>query len=350
MRILHVTDCYLPRLGGIEHHVSSLVAHQRARGHDARVVTTTRAGTDADPDWVRRVDRAAEAFGEDRPDVVHAHLSVVSPFATAVARRAGVPTLATVHSLWTGYGMLPRLATAGLGDVTWSAVSDAAAEPLRQALRREVSVLPNAVDPELWRPLGTVRRPGDPVTVVSVMRMTRTKRTLPLARMLRAARAAVPTEVPLRAVVVGNGPQRPSLERYLARHGMSDWVSLPGRLDARAVRRELARADAFVAPATRESFGIAALEARAQGLPVVASSRSGVTEFVRDGREGLLAADDDEMVDAIARLATEPLLRRRIRTHNTTVPLSHDWDAACTLAEALYLEAGALNETWSVTA
>jgi glycosyltransferase involved in cell wall biosynthesis len=354
MRILHVTDGYLPRLGGIENHVSHLVQQQRARGHDARVVTSTRPGPLPDPAWVHRVDRPAAAIGDLRPDVVHAHLSVVSPFAAAVARRVDVPTVVTVHSMWSGYGPLPRLAAAGLTDlgrpVTWTAVSDAAAEPVRHWLRREVAVLPNAVDPELWRPLATVHDTADPVTLISVMRLTRTKRALPLARMLREVRAAVAPQTPLRAVLVGDGPQREPLERYLARHDMAEWVRLAGRLTPRAVRRELARADLFVAPADRESFGIAALEARAQGLPVVASSRSGVPEFVRDGREGLLAHDDPAMVDAIVRLVTDTELRRRIRRHNTTVPISHDWDAACTLTEALYLEAGAPEQTWSATA
>ena len=352
MRILHVTDGYLPRLGGIEGHVAHLVQQQRARGHDARVVTSTRPGSLPDPAWVHRVDRPAAAIGDQRPDVVHAHLSVVSPFAAAVARRVDVPTVVTVHSMWTGYGPLPRLAATGLSDrrVTWTAVSEAAAQPVRDLMHREVSVLPNAVDPALWRPLSSVHHGSDPVTLVSVMRLTRTKRALPLARMLRQARAAVAPDVPLRFVLVGDGPQGAPLRRYLARHGMTDWVTLAGRLTPRAVRRELARADAFVAPADRESFGIAALEARAQGLPVVASSRSGVTEFVRDGREGLLAEDDEAMVEAIVRLVTDPALRARIRRHNTTVPISHDWEAACALTEAVYAEAGSPARTWGVTA
>ena len=115
MRILHVTDCYLPRLGGIESHVADLVAQQRSEGHDARVLTPTPSGTGAaDPDWVTRVSfprvSVTGAGGATRQvldalagaDVVHAHVSVFSPFAFGIARRAAsrdVPTLVTVHSL-----------------------------------------------------------------------------------------------------------------------------------------------------------------------------------------------------------------------------------------------------------
>ena len=48
-RVLHVTDYYLPRLGGIEMHVSDLVAHQRLSGVEASVATTTVAGAVPDP-------------------------------------------------------------------------------------------------------------------------------------------------------------------------------------------------------------------------------------------------------------------------------------------------------------
>ena len=59
----------------------------------------------------------------------------------------------------------------------------------------------------------------------------------------------------------------------------------------------------FVAPADLESFGIAALEARCAGLPVVAKSSGGVREFVRDEVEGLLCDTDEDMVQALVRLA-----------------------------------------------
>lgn len=360
MRVLHATDCYLPRLGGIETHVGDLTRHQRGSGHDARVLTATPAGVGGavDPGWVVRTGSALGRRGVDvdrvlaehDPDVLHAHLSVVSPFALGVARAAaqrGIPTLLTVHSMWGPWRPLPSVAggLVGLADwpVGWSAVSEAAARHVRQALGpgADVAVLPNAVDPAAWRPGGAPGPAGRPVTLVSVMRFTRTKRTLPLARMLRAVRATVPADVPLRAVVVGDGPQRAALERHLARWGMTQWVDLPGRLTRAEIRQRLLAADVFVAPAELESFGIAALEARALGLPVVASARSGVAEFVRHGREGLLAEDDVAMTAALARLVVDPALRERIRRHNSTVPIEHDWPRALARTDDLYAAAAA---------
>ena len=377
MRVLHVSDCYLPRLGGIEVHVSDLVGHQRAVGIDARVVTLTEpgAGTAPDPAWVYRAGRqpgrqatdptrsviAADADLRDllarwRPDRVHVHVSVFSPFATLAARRAisaGLPTLITVHSMWNRLGPLPGLAQALLQlrrwPMAWSAVSDAAAEPLREMLghRVDVAVLPNAVDPAAWRLAARPAAQGaastaQTATLVSVMRFTRTKRALPLARMLRQLRQTVPPGIGLRAVVIGDGPQLRAFTRFVGRNDMSGWVDLPGRLDRASVRIQLADADLFVAPAELESFGIAALEARAAGLPVIASAASGVREFIRSGREGLLAGDDRSMVASMARLVTDVSLREAIRDHNERTPIEHDWPAALRRTSWLYERAAAV--------
>jgi glycosyltransferase involved in cell wall biosynthesis len=375
-RVLHVTDCYLPRLGGIEVHVSDLIAHQRADGADARVITLTGASkTTPDPAWVYRAGRRPGRSSTDptrsvmsadfdlrdvlaswRPDVVHVHVSVFSPFATLAARRAstsGLPTLVTVHSLWSRLGPLPGVAQTLLQlrrwPVQWSAVSEAAARPLREMLGPdiEIAVLPNAVDPEFWRPApiaddlsGLPCEPCATPTLVSVMRFTRTKRAMPLARMLLRLRHELPERASVHAVVIGDGPQRPAFRRFVRRNGMSDWVDLPGRLDRSRVREQFAQSDVFVAPAELESFGIAALEARAAGLPVVASAKSGIREFVRDGREGLLADDDQAMVQAIVRMVTGSALREATRAHNVGTPVTHDWAAASARTRILYEQAG----------
>ena len=173
MRILHVTDVYLPRLGGIETHVQDLVTQQRAEGHDARVLTMTPAGPDAlaDPDWVTRVAYPRVTFAGSRAgrevdallagaDAVQAHVSVLSAFALGVTRRAAarhVPALVTVHSLWSHQAVLPPLlagAAVGMSSwpVQWSAVSEAAADSLRRVVgaATPVLVLPNAVDADRW--------------------------------------------------------------------------------------------------------------------------------------------------------------------------------------------------------
>jgi glycosyltransferase involved in cell wall biosynthesis len=345
MRVLHVTDCYLPDLGGIELHVRDLAAAQRDRGLETLVLTATPGADDAGDDRVRRSGDVARTLAQWRPDVVHTHLSGLSPLATrgtALAARAGVPTVATAHSLMPPAPLL-RMAGAAMGlsrwPVLWTAVSARALDSWRPLVgdRAQLGVLPNAVDVAWWRAGATSPQPGPPPgaarddgerVVVSVMRLAPRKRPVPLLKVLRDVRRELPAGRTLRAYLVGGGPERTELQRLIRRWDLGDQVHLTGPLDRTAIRTLLASSHLFVAPATLESFGIAALEARSVGLPVVASSRGGVGEFVTHGVDGLLAADDRGLARSLTRLASDDVLLAAMTGHNRAHPPAYDWASA----------------------
>ncbi|GAA3678729.1 hypothetical protein GCM10022237_42620 [Nocardioides ginsengisoli] len=344
-RVAHVTDVFLPRLGGIETHVDDLVRHQRGAGLEADVLTPTRGQGD-DPAWVRRLPLRQARRAVRTYDAVHVHVSVFSPYGLTVARSAasaGVPTLVTVHSLWSGAGGIGRLAArAGLRGwpVAWSAVSQAAAAVCSRALGgADVAVLPDAVDVERWRAQPSsppaVRTGDAPAVVVSVMRLMPRKRPIQLLRMMEEVRRLTPHR-DVRLVVVGDGPLRGRFERAVRRKGLGDCVEITGRVGRSEVLDVLRTASLYVAPAPKESFGIAALEARCAGLPVVAFRSSGVGEFVRDRIDGLLVADDTEMAVAMAELIQHDELRERITAHNRRVAPRFGWADALTRTDALY--------------
>src|SRR3954454_12053967 len=155
MRVLHVTDTYLPRRGGIELHVHDLAQAQRREGDEADVLTLTRsrsvapvqsAGTllrpDDDADLVRKLRfvLAHRRHGRDAGyDVVHAHCSTFSPLVFATLAAADIPTAVTFHSLWRRYTRLAALnaATAALDRVRRSPTEppDARARPHAAARR-----------------------------------------------------------------------------------------------------------------------------------------------------------------------------------------------------------------------
>lgn len=323
MRILHVTDTYAPTLGGIEIFVHDLAHRQGAQGHDVTVLTRTPAdvGGGARASVVRVVrDPGASRLLVAEADAVHVHASALSPLALAVAEdaaRCGTPVLATVHSMWTDVWPLARLVGAFRGwstlPIQWAAVSAVAAEPVRRALRRPVLVLPNAVDATSWEPGGRTG-PG-PVTVVSVLRMVRRKRPLQLVSVLAQARRLVPAGTPMRAVLVGDGPLLGAARRAVRRSGL-DWVELVGAMTREEIAGVFQKGDVFVAPATMESFGITALEARTAGLAVLARNGTGVEEFIRHDVDGFLLGGDAAMAGALARLCNEPATLERIRAHN----------------------------------
>ncbi|HEU5000036.1 MAG TPA: glycosyltransferase family 4 protein [Lapillicoccus sp.] len=368
MKVALLSDCYLPRLGGIEVQVHDLAAQLTARGHHVEVFTATpgtqgeRYGATEEVDGIT-VHRMALRLPSDLPvnplaplrmrdrlagfEVAHVHMGVVSPFAVDAAfltMRLGLPTAMTWHCMLDRFasvvsllGVVRRWAARGMA---MSAVSDVAAAPLRRVLGEagSVAVLPNGIDVGAWRPHGA--RPDDGVVrFVTAMRLANRKRPVPLMRVMRGVRLLVPSDRAIALEVLGEGPDRGSVERYLAEHDMSSWVSLPGRVPRASVRERYAAADVYISPARLESFGIAALEARTSGLPVVARSGSGVGEFVEDGVNGFLAGDDAAMGEALARLAADDELRARMRAHNLDHPPAQDWPRVAEQAEAEYLRA-----------
>jgi glycosyltransferase involved in cell wall biosynthesis len=266
--------------------------------------------------------------------VVHAHFSVVSPYSTRVALAAvgaGIPVIATVHSMWTGREGWVRIVGAIAGwdrwPVQWTAVSAAAAAAMQETLgsHTPVLVVPNAVEIPWWREHPKVSDPWRPFTVVTVMRLAGRKRPMPLLEILARMRRAVPDDVPLRAIVVGEGPLEHKMRHHIAALDAGDWVEMAGGLTREDIREIYRHADAYVAPSHQESFGLAALEARTAGLPVVAMRSGGVGEFVREGVEGFICQDDDEMTDALVRLATDPAMSQRMAAHNLAHPPVLDW-------------------------
>jgi glycosyltransferase involved in cell wall biosynthesis len=205
-----------------------------------------------------------------------------------------------------------------------------------------VHLLPNGIDVEKWRVDHVAGNP-DETRLVAVMRLAPRKRALTLVRMAHEASRLLPPGRRLRLTIVGNGPVASQVQRYVDKHGLREGrfvVELPGRLAPDEVRATLAASDAFIAPATMESFGIAALEARTAGLPVLAYASTGIRSFVHDGVEGLLADDDAAMVAAIARIASDDALRTRIADHNRGTEPEQSWPHVLETAERLYVEAG----------
>jgi glycosyltransferase involved in cell wall biosynthesis len=105
------------------------------------------------------------------------------------------------------------------------------------------------------------------------------------------------------------------------------------------LQERYAASDIFVAPAPLESFGIAALEARTVGLPVVGRRGSGVAEFVTDGLNGYLATDDGSLADSIARLVADDGLRETMTSYNRNTPPEQAWGRILDGAEAEYRRA-----------
>jgi glycosyltransferase involved in cell wall biosynthesis len=358
MRILHVSDCFLPRLGGIELHVRDLSDRQRAQGHHVSVLTATPSGnapaesSAGRQDFVIRQHQLRSAglrklIASGGFDVVHAHTSLISPLAWNAARIAAqleTPCVLTMHS------MAPRGLLSGIvrpllsrtpDTIVLTAVSTAAAAALSAAFAdREVRVLPNGIDPAEWLTPDRAMAAQPPV-IASVLRMVHRKRPLPLVRILASIRDQLPPYLPFRAVVVGSGPLEDAFSRKVAASGLAGCVRQPGPLSRSQLKILLAGADIYLAPATLESFGLAALEARCAGLAVIGRTGGGMTDFIRDGKEGFLVNSDAAMADRTARLISDREALSRLQAHNRRTSPTMTWPYVLRLHHLAYRAAGA---------
>jgi N-acetyl-alpha-D-glucosaminyl L-malate synthase BshA len=167
----------------------------------------------------------------------------------------------------------------------------------------DLRVLPNFVNLEEYRPdIGlpreTLAGPGHKI-LVHVSNFREVKRVKDVVRIFARVRRAMPATL----LMVGDGPDRSDAEAEARELGVANDVRFLGRLDT--VAPLLAASDLFVLPSQTESFGLAALEAMACGVPVLASRTGGIPEVIDDGVEGIL--EPPGSVEAMARRAIELL-------------------------------------------
>lgn len=364
MRIVHVADSFPPDVGGIERQVEALALAEQADGHDVSIITAvnkdgaaptsldvhrglrTRWLTIAFPSLNHAM--VAEVFDREDVDVVHAHFTVASPiaiYAVRAASRRGIPVAVTVHSVWWKVASVHRfLSGVFFGPsrmrVVYSGVSTMIARHIRRVYPRcgEVSVVPNLVDTQWWSPAApSLHRAGDPdFRVVLVGRLKKRKHIDEFIEIMSRVQAEVPAGTPVSVSIVGAGPRHDDLAKQIDELGLRDWVHLLGHRTPEEIRDLLHESDLFVAPSRQEAFGIAALEARSAGVPVVGYNFTGLADFVESGVEGLLVDDADDMVESLAKLLVDAERVEQLKASTRARPPRVTFDDAMQATYAFY--------------
>jgi glycosyltransferase involved in cell wall biosynthesis len=129
---------------------------------------------------------------------------------------------------------------------------------------------------------------------------------------LRAFAAAARQDPRLRLVMAGDGPLRGELERLVAELGIADRTTFLGHW--RRVPELLRALDVYVLASKFEPYGVALLEAKGAGCPIVATSVNEIPSLVADGVSGLLAPPEsvEPLAQALLRLAADADLRHTL--------------------------------------
>ncbi|HEY5320881.1 MAG TPA: glycosyltransferase family 1 protein [Galbitalea sp.] len=356
MRVVVVSESFLPTVNGVTNSVCKVLDHLQLRGHDALVIVPS-AGAPRSYAGFPVVEVPAIAYrqfpvglpgpriqkliDDFAPDVVHA----ASPFllgaeAIAAASRLGIPSVAIFQTDVAGYARRNHL-TAATG-VAWRIIrwihrsadltlvpSTSAMADLERAGIGNLVRWGRGVDLDRYHPrnrhsaaairLRDALSPHGEVVVGYVGRLAPEKQ---VERM--TALRGIPG---VRFAIVGGGPSRSSLERTLG--GMP--VAFLGELHGEELAAAYGSFDVFLHTGTEETFGQTVQEAHASGLPVVAPRAGGPIDLIDHGADGFLHApgDDRELRATIELLARDPALRLRMGETGRRAVLGRSWETIC---------------------
>jgi glycosyltransferase involved in cell wall biosynthesis len=325
----------LDRIGGAEQQLILLAKGLRRRGWKVSVVALSGTGGDAAAELIaagiaflslgmrkgladpRGWIRFHHWLKQQAPDVIHAHLPHAAWLARWSRLAAPIPVLVdTLHSSSTG--TLARCL--GYRWSNWlpdrvTAVSQAVADTHLSAsmvTEDKLTVLPNGVDVEAWRPDAAVRIAtrrelgfGNEFLWFAAGRLEPVKDYPSLLR----AFARVPNSA--RLVIAGSGPLRDELAWMAQALGVENRVLFLGfQTD---IRRWMQAADGFVLASRWEGLPMGLLEAAACALPTIATDVAGTREVIVDGQTGWLvpAGDASALGDAMNRMMQTPSEERR---------------------------------------
>ncbi|MGO1283595.1 MAG: glycosyltransferase family 4 protein [Brachybacterium sp.] len=370
MRILFVSESFLPHMNGVTNSVLRVVDHFSAAGDDLGIIAPQWPGAEK---HLRtscgrrvRVRRVASApmpgysdvriattsattlrrrIDEFQPDVIHlASPMILGGRAVVAAQKAGVPTVAVYQTDIPGY--TARYGMPFLESASWQLLRDvhnratvnlapslATRDELREHGIERVDLWRRGVDTSLFNPSlrseelrAQYVRPEEKL-VIYMGRLAPEKQVEDLK---------VIHDMPgVRLLIVGDGPEREALRRAMPR------ARFAGFRAGTDLAAHLASADLFIHPGELETFGQTLQEAMAAGLPVIAPRRGGPVDLVSPSRTGWLYTPGmlDEMRDCASDLLFDDAKRRAFGRAAVESVRKRTWPVLAEQLRGYYLQA-----------
>jgi len=294
--------------------------------------------------------KLVEVVREQKLDLLHVHYAIPHATAAHLAREilAGqgirVKVITTLHGTdITLVGKDPNYAPVVSFAIQQSDAVTAVSDFLRDEThryfdcRKKVITVPNFVDLHRFTPSvrsGLRERfcPAGHRLLIHVSNFRRVKRIDRVVEWFHR----ISDQVPSSLLMVGDGPELPRAEQSVREGGLTGKVHFIGRQDP--VESLLGVSDLLLLPSETESFGLAALEAMACGVPVMSSDAGGLPELIEDGRCGILVPENGQeqgIQKAVALLSNAAMLEQ-FRQASIRRASDFSLDRVLPLYEALY--------------
>ncbi|MCC7120240.1 MAG: glycosyltransferase [Gammaproteobacteria bacterium] len=381
MRIVMMTNTYLPHIGGVARSVTAFTAAYRRLGHDVLIVAPEFEDRDPHEHGVVRVPAIQKFNGSDfslilpvsgtldeaiarfKPQIIHSHHPfLIGSAALRLACQLALPLVFTHHTMYEEYthyvpGDSPLLKrfVATLSSHYANACQHvfAPSESIASLIRERgvttpIDVIPTGIGREFFATgdgAGLRAALGiapDAFVVGHVGRLAPEKNLAYLGDALMRFLAAQAHAV---ALVVGGGPCAADLRAQARDAGVADRVLMTGPLDHPLLVSAYRAMDVFAFASKSETQGLVLAEALAVGVPVVALDAPGAREVVVDGENGrLLDAETgvEQFVTALTGLACAPATTRRTQVqHALATARDYEIDRCAGRALAVYAEVAA---------
>jgi N-acetyl-alpha-D-glucosaminyl L-malate synthase BshA len=291
----------------------NIYLHERVRFHEV-TVTSYPLFDPYPPYTLALATKMAEVAAYEKLDVLHVHYAIPHAISAHLAKQilgsADLKVITTLHG--TDITLVGRdesyLPITKFGIEVSDGVT-AVSEWLKNetatnfSTKKQIEVIPNFVDPERFRKQHSAfcHMFGETTDKLMshVSNFRPVKRIMDVIQVFEKVSRVVPTKL----MMIGDGPDRSKAEAYCREHGLRHRVFFLGNVPN--LEEVLGGSDLFLLPSDAESFGMAALEAMASEVPVIATRSGGLPEVVEDGVSGYLLPVGD--VEAMAERAIEIL-------------------------------------------